>query len=102
MQKLVKKREKLLRQLMSEGDSIKGSISAVCGTCGRARCVCAGKARAKAYRLTYKDPEQKTQIVYVPRKRLSEIKRQVASYGRMRALIQQLIQANIAIFKQGG
>ena len=102
MQNLIKRRDKLLNQLVDAGDFIKGSITAVCGRCGRAHCVCARKSTAKAYRLTYKDRDQKTQIVYVPRRRLSEIKRQVASYGRMRALIQQIIQTNIAIFKQGG
>jgi len=30
------------------------------------------------------------------------MKRQVASYGLARALIEQIIQTNIAIFKQGG
>jgi hypothetical protein len=29
------------------------------------------------------------------------MKRLVANYARMRALIQQIIQANIAIFKEG-
>ena len=101
MQNLVKQREKLLSRLVNAGHFIKGSITAVCGTCGRAHCVCARKSKAKTYRLTYKDCDQKTQIVYVPRRRLAEIKRQVASYGRMRALIQQIIQVNIALFKQG-
>jgi hypothetical protein len=102
MRNLIKQREKLLRRLVDAGDLIKGSITAVCGTCARAHCVCARKSTAKAYRLTYKDRDQKTQIVYVPKRRLAEIKRQVASYGRMRALIQQIIQTNIALFKQGG
>ena len=102
MQNLIKQREKLLRRLVDAGDLIKGSITAVCGACGRAHCVCTRKSTAKAYRLTYKDREQKTQIVYVPRRRLAEIKRQVASYGRMRGLIHQIIQNNIAIFKKGG
>ena len=102
MQNLMKQREKLLRRLVDAGDLVKGSITAVCGTCGRAHCVCARKPTAKAYRLTYKDRDQKTQIVYVARRRLAEIKRQVASYGKMRALIQQIIQTNIALFKQGG
>lgn len=101
MKNLIKQREKLLRRLVEAGNFIKGSITAVCGTCGRAHCVCARQSTAKAYRLTYKDREQKTQIVYVPRRRLAEMKRQVASYGRMRALIQQIVQANIAIFKKG-
>jgi hypothetical protein len=102
MQNLIKQREKLLRRLVDAGHFIKGSITAVCGTCGRAHCVCARTSKAKAYRLTYKDGDQKTQIVYIPRRRLAEMKRQVASYGLARALIEQIIQTNIALFKQGG
>lgn len=100
MQNLIKKREKLLRRLVDVGNFIKGSITVVCGTCARAHCVCARKTTTKASRLTYKDRGQKTQIVYIPQGRLAEMKRSIANYGRMRALIQQINQVNIAIFKK--
>ncbi len=102
MQNLVKQRESLLNRLVTAGDFIKGSITCVCGTCGRARCICKKPSAAKAYRLTYKDARQKTQIVYIPRGRLHEMKRMIANYARARVLVQQIIVANIAIFKKGG
>lgn len=101
MQDLVKRREVLRGKLAAAGNFIKGSITSVCGTCGRARCICKKKSGTKAYRLTYKDGQQKTQIVYIPRTRLPEMKRMIANYARLRVLVQQIIQANIAIFKKG-
>jgi intergrase/recombinase len=102
MQKLIKQRESLLAKIMAGGEFIKGSITCVCGTCGRSRCICTTKTASKAYRLTYKDGRQKTQIVYIPRNRLQEMKRLIVNYARVRALVQQLVITNIAIFKKGG
>jgi hypothetical protein len=101
MQNLIKRRDKLLNQLVDTSDFIKGSITAVCGRCGRAHCVCARKSTAKAYRLTYKDREQKTQIVYIPRRRLAVMRRSIANYARLRTLVQRITQLNLAIFKGG-
>jgi len=102
MQQLIKRRESLLARLVAGGDFIKGSITCVCGTCGRARCICKMKSPSKAYRLTYKDGRQKTQIVYIPRNRLPEMKRLTANYARVREFVQKIITTNIAIFKKGG
>jgi hypothetical protein len=101
MQDLIKKRDKLLNQLVEAGSFIKGSITAVCGKCGRANCLCASKAKAKAYRLTYKNREQTTQIVYIPKGRLAEMRKAVANYARLRTLVERITQLNIAIFKDG-
>ena len=101
MQKLIQRRAGLLARLGTGGNFIKGSITCVCGTCGRAHCLCAKKSKAKAYRLTYKDGRQKTQSVYIPRPRLPEMKRLIANYARARALVQQIIEINIALFKKG-
>ena|ERR1039458_8845852 len=101
MQHLVKRRETLLTRLVAGGNFVKGSITCVCGTCGRSHCICTKKAGTKAYRLTYKDSGRKTQIVYIPRHRLSEMKRLTANYTRARALVQKIITTNIAIFKKG-
>ena len=101
MQYLFKQRKTLLARLVAGGNFVKGSITCVCGTCGRSRCICTKKAGTKAYRLTYKDSGQKTQIVYIPRHRLSEMKRLTANYARARTLVQKIITTNIAIFKKG-
>jgi intergrase/recombinase len=101
MQHLVKQRKTLLTRLVAGGNFVKGSITCACGTCGRSHCICKTKAGTKAYRLTYKDNGQKTQIVYIPRNRLSEMKRLTANYARARSLMQKIIATNIAIFKKG-
>jgi hypothetical protein len=101
VQDFIKRRENLLNQLVEAGSFIKGSISAVCGSCGRAHCVCARKPKAKSYRLTYKDGKQKTQIVYIPRQRLSEMRRAIVNFARLRKLVERITQLNIAIFKDG-
>ncbi len=101
MKNSIKWRKKLLGQLAATGNFIKGSINSVCGACGRAACICRKKSGTKAYRLTYKNARQETQIVYVPRKRLPEMKRLIANYTRIRTLIEKIIQTNIAIFKMG-
>jgi len=100
MQNLIKRREGLLASLAASGNFIKGSITGVCGKCSRAHCICIRRSGTKAYRLTYKDGRQKTQIVYIPSRRLSEMKRLIANYARARELLQQIIEVNIAIFKR--
>jgi hypothetical protein len=99
MQNLIQRRDALLKKLVAAGSFIKGSITTVCGTCSRAQCLCRGQPTTKAYRLTYKNAEQKTQIVYIPRARRAEMQRLIANYARLRSLVQQINQVNIAIFK---
>ena len=101
MKALIKRRQGLLTRLLAAGNFIKGSITCVCGACGRSHCICTNTSKTKACRLTYKDGRQKTQIVYIPRNRLSEMKRMIANYARARALVQQIIVTNIALFKKG-
>ena len=101
MQHLIERREALLKRLVAGGNFVKGSITSVCGSCARSRCICAKACATKAFRLTYKDTRQKTHIVYIPRNRLAEMKRLIANHTRVRALLQQVIDINIAIFKGG-
>lgn len=102
MQTLIRRRKALLKRLVTQGNFVRGSISRVCGTCARSRCICATSGTTQSFRLTYKDARQKTRIVYIPRTRLANMKRLIANHARMRTLIQQLIDTNIAIFKAGG
>jgi collagenase-like PrtC family protease len=53
----------------------------------------------KAYRLTYKDQQQKTRTVYVRRQQLPKIRTMIANYARVRQIIEQLVEANIEVFK---
>ena len=100
MRNPTRKRNMLLKKLAQCSEFVRGSISSVCATCNRAHCICKRKSSRRAYRLTYKDSQQKTRIVYVPRSQLLRIRRMVASYARLRKLIEQLVETNIEVFKE--
>ena len=100
MKGLARKRNALLKKLDQQSDFVRGSISSVCSTCNRARCICAKKPSRRAYRLTYKDTRQKTRIVYVPREQLPRIRKMIANYSRVRQIIEQLVETNIKMFKE--
>ena len=96
----LRRRKTLLENFEQCSEFVRGSVNSVCAKCSRARCVCAQKTSRRAYRLTYKDSQQKTRIVYVPRDRLPKIRRMIANYARTRKIIEQLVETNIEIFKK--
>lgn len=95
----IRKREELAEKLTEYPDFVRGSISSVCSTCNRARCICRKKSSRMAYRLTYKNRQQKTQTVYVRREQLPKIRKMIANYARVRNIIEQLVETNIEVFK---
>ena len=100
MRNPVQKRNTLLKKLGQCSEFVRGSINSVCATCNRAHCICMGTPSRRAYRLTYKDSQQKTRIVYIPRSQLPRIRKMIANYARLRKLIEQLVETNIEIFKE--
>jgi len=96
----VKKRNNLLNKLAQFPEFVRGSITSVCSTCNRARCICLNKSSLVAYRLTYKDSQQKTRSVYVKKNQLPRMQKMIANYARLRELIEQLVEANIEVFKK--
>ncbi len=100
MKGLVRKRNMLLKKLDRYSEFVRGSISSVCATCNRARCICQKTSSLRAYRLTYKDNQQKTRIVYVPRDQLPRIRKMIANHAQVRTIIEQLVETNIKLFKE--
>jgi len=100
MRRSQRKRNALAKKLAQCPEFVRGSLSSVCATCNRARCICEPPSTKRAYRLTYKDAQQKSRIVYVPRKQLPRIRRMIRNYKRLRAVIEQLVEANIQVFKE--
>lgn len=92
-------RNMLLKKLAQYPNIVRGSITSVCARCNRANCICGKHTSRKAYRLTYKDRRHKTQIVYVARSRLPEVKRMIANYSKSKKILEQLMETNIQIFK---
>jgi len=81
---------------------IKGSISSVCMTCSRAHCICKTPKGIQSYRLTYKDKHQKTQIIYIAKGRLKEVRKMISNYRKYRDITERIFNINIEIFKEGG
>ena len=96
----IRERTALLKTLAQYAEFVRGSITSVCAACNRAHCICQKKSSRKAYRLTYKDRRQNTRIVYVAHERLPRIREMIANYARVRALIEQLVETNVAAFKE--
>jgi len=102
MKILKEKQKKLLAEFLKQKDMIRGSISSVCSGCNRANCICDKKEKTRAYRLTYKGKAQSSKIVYIPKSRLSEIKKLISNYKRNKDVIDLLIDVNVQIFKKKG
>lgn len=100
MKGLLQEKDELLQEIIGCSDFLRGSITSVCSTCNRAGCICTGRATKKAYRLTYKDKQQKTRTVYIPREQLTEARRMLSNYRKMRDSLDKLFETNIEIFKK--
>jgi hypothetical protein len=96
----IKKRNDLLNKLSQFPEFVRGSITSVCSTCNRARCICLNKSSLVAYRLTYKDSQQKTRSVYVKKDHLPKMQKMIANYALLKELIEELVEANIEVFKK--
>jgi hypothetical protein len=96
----VKKRNDLLNKLVQFPEFVRGSITSVCSTCNRMRCICSKKSSLMAYRLTYKDSQQKTRSVYVKKDQLPRMRKMIVNYAQLRKLIEKLLEANIEVFKE--
>jgi hypothetical protein len=101
MKDMKNKRNAFLEKLALYSNMVRGTITSVCARCSRANCICGKRTARKAYRLTYKDRRQKTQIMYIPQSRLPEARRMIANYYKSRKILEQLIETNIQIFKNG-
>jgi hypothetical protein len=99
MKDLLRKKETLLFRIAQCSDFLRGSITSYCSTCNRVNCICTGRPTGRAYRMTYKDKQQKTRTVYVSHEKLSEARRMIANYAKMKKLLDELFETNIAIFK---
>ena len=101
MRNPTRRQQALAKKLAQYLDFVRGSVTSVCSTCNRAHCICRKKsASRKAYRLTYKDRQQKTRTVYVRDAQLPTVRKMIANYAQVRNIIEQLVAANIEEFKR--
>jgi hypothetical protein len=92
-------RKDLLKELGKSAYFLKGTIGDFCGNCHRATCICLTKTDKRSYRLTYKDKNQKTKILYVPRSRVAEVRSLLTNYVRLKKSLEKLFELNVDEFK---
>jgi len=100
MKNLTRKRAALLEKLETHSEFLRGSITDVCATCSRANCICKRKSSRRSHRLTYKDAQQKTKTVFIPRGKLGKVRKMISNYQRIRKITEQLMEINVEIFKR--
>lgn len=101
MRQLTKEQKHLLDEIKKCAYFIKGSINDYCANCNRANCICVQKSLLRSYRLTYKDSDQKTRVIYLQRDRLNEVKIMIQNYQKFKKISQMLLSKNIQLFKDG-
>ncbi len=99
MKNLLRKQIKILEEISRTRDVLKGSISSVCSTCHRARCICKNKNEKIIYRLTYKDKSQTTKTVYVHKYNLKKVKSMIKNFEKIKKAIDELVEINIKLLR---
>ena len=86
----------LLRRLAGVGPFVAATLVRVDHRCGNPRCRCATGEKHPSWRLTYKDPDQKTVTVYVPVGMLEEVRQWVENYHALKKLASEISDAQLA------
>ncbi len=87
--------QSLLRRLSEVGPFVAASLVCVPHRCGNPRCKCAAGQGRPAWRLTYKDKEQKTVTVYVPVGMLEEVRQWLKNYRAFKKLAAEISDAQL-------
>jgi hypothetical protein len=85
----------LLKRLGEVGPFVAATLVCVRHRCGNPRCRCATGEGHPSWRLTYKDPEQKTVTVYVPVGLLEEVRQWVNNYRAFKSLASEISDAQL-------
>lgn len=93
------RRQRLLRQVRSLGPVFRGSLAEVHLTCGKQNCRCQEGLRHRAFYVSYRSGGQ-TKVVHVPARRLPEVRRVQKNWQRLKELLQQLADVQVALWKE--
>jgi hypothetical protein len=92
-------RDSRLKQLAPAGPVLAATLSQVSKRCGQPTCSCHhGGPLHQAHHLVFR-LEGKTHTVYVPQDLLDEVRTWVQEHQRLKALIQEISQLNLALIR---
>ena len=96
----LKKRRKLMEEVLAREDLIRGSLVKTRKKCGRAGCHCESGEKHRHVYLSVGGPGGNT-IVYVPASEEERFRRGTRSYREAWKLLEQISRLNIDIIKGG-
>jgi hypothetical protein len=92
-------RDSRLKQLVPTGQVLAANLAEVQKNCGQRSCACYhGGPLHVAHHLSY-TVEGKTRNVYVPQDLLEEVRTWIAEYRRIKTLLQEITQLNVALIR---
>ncbi len=97
MNKLLKLRSQLTRRLLNYREMLPGSFVERYMTCGQPKCACKSKGRLhRAHYLSYRS-QGKTLSRSIPKRYVSEVKRQVQLNKEFKKIVDQIHAINVEI-----
>ena len=100
LRRLRTKRRLLVKRMAGIEEVLRGSVVLMKRPCIYRGCrKCASGERHPTWALTV-NQKGKTQTVYVGKTRLSEARRMVENYRRAKALLEEVAQINLVLFRQ--
>ncbi len=96
-----KKKCEELTNIVRKGRPMFGSLSSAYLPCGNPNCKCArGFLHGPMWRLVWKDLKGKQSILYIPKKRLEEIKKRTEEYKKAKELLKEIGLFNLSLFRK--
>ena len=89
-----------LAQLAHSGEFLRGSLTRMRHTCGKASCRCARGEKHESWYLTYSDSGRK-QMVSVPREWLARVREWMARHRRAKGCLETLAGAGLSRLREG-
>ena len=83
-----------LAKLAGLGQMLKGTVSKV--ELGRKG---TGAENRVSFLLTYKGKGNKTRTIYVGKKRVTDVKKMINNYKKMKCIVERLVELNVRLFK---
>jgi hypothetical protein len=100
LRRLAQKRKLLWKRVGEREEFLRGSVVLMKRRCIFAGCrKCASGERHPTWVLTFNE-KGKTRTVYVGKSRLAEARRLAENYRRGKALLEEVAQINLALFRQ--
>jgi hypothetical protein len=92
-------RDSRLKQLVPSGPVLVATLTQVHKNCGQRSCACYhGGPLHLAHHLSY-TAQGRTRTVYVPQDLLEEVRTWVAEYQRIKTLLHEITQLNVALIR---